>query len=385
MSALMDQTRTRFNRNEGFKKPLRVAFVIDELATAGTETQLLALLKNLDRTIVSPLLVLLRGNNPRSRQLEPADCPVLRLEVQSLHKLSTLMLAWRFQRWLRDQQIDVVQAYFPDSSYFALPIAWLAGVPERIRVRNNLGHWLTPFHRGMCQILRWFTTASITNSQRGRDQLLAEGYLPRQVSVLANGVDLDRFLQLDPISLENPKICTIGVVANLRHVKGIDLLIQAARHILDSNPDLHFEIAGEGEMRDSLENQIAAAGIAHRFHLVGLVQDIPQFLSKLEVAVLCSRSEGMSNALLEYMAAARPVVATRVGAADEMLVDGSEGILVAPDDWLALKDGILAILQNRVKARNMGLLARQKAATLFRREAMVARFQQFYRQLQEKI
>src|SRR5204862_250698 len=123
--------------------PVRVCFLIDELATDGTETQLLALIRNLDRRRVQPYLVLLRGDRPSSRALEPDHCPVLRLGVGSLRSPRTLIRGARFIRFLRRDRIDVLQAYFPDSSYFGLPLARLAGVRHRIRTRNNIGHDMT--------------------------------------------------------------------------------------------------------------------------------------------------------------------------------------------------------------------------------------------------
>ncbi len=123
------------------RAPVRVCFIIDELAVAGTETQLLALIRHVDRRRVEPYLCLLRGKSAASRALEPAGCPVWRLGVGSLARPRTLLRLAQFVRLLRRHRIDVLQAYFPDSAYFGLPAAWLAGVPNRLRTRNNLGHW----------------------------------------------------------------------------------------------------------------------------------------------------------------------------------------------------------------------------------------------------
>src|SRR6516165_8894048 len=121
-------TRTRKERRaDASPRPVRVCFVIDELAPAGTESQLLALIRHLDRRRVWPYLCLLRGDKPVSQAMEPDECPILRLEVGSLRHPRTLLRAWRFVRFLRRERIDVVQAYFADSSYFGIPAAWLAG------------------------------------------------------------------------------------------------------------------------------------------------------------------------------------------------------------------------------------------------------------------
>jgi hypothetical protein len=150
-------------RHDDAARPVRVCFLIDELAPAGTESQLLALIRHLDRRRVWPYLCLLRGDKPMSQALEPDDCPILRLHVGALRHPGTLFKAGRFLRFLRRERIDVVQAYFPDSSYFGIPVAWLAGVKHRLRTRNNIGHSQTPLHRRLGWVLNVFTTRTIAN------------------------------------------------------------------------------------------------------------------------------------------------------------------------------------------------------------------------------
>ncbi len=211
-------------------RPVRVCFLIDELAAAGTETQLLALIRNLDRRRVRSYLCLLRGDNPLSQKLEPDGCPILRLGVHSLHHPRTLVRAWQFIRFLHRERIDVLQAYFPDSSYFGIPAAWLAGVPHRLRTRNNLGHALTPLHRRLGRMLNVLTTATVANCAAARQALLdAEGPRLDTVVVLENGVDLGRFRNI-PLPRERvtaDRTC-VGVVANLRPIKGLDVFIRSA-------------------------------------------------------------------------------------------------------------------------------------------------------------
>src|SRR5262249_9330460 len=116
------------------KRPIRVCFLIDRLSRAGTETQLLALIRSFNRSHVEPCLVLLDGEDDTSRGLEPADCPVLRLGVRSFFGPRAVRAALKLMHFLRYQQIDILQAYFLDSVYFGAPIARLAGVRRIIRV-----------------------------------------------------------------------------------------------------------------------------------------------------------------------------------------------------------------------------------------------------------
>lgn len=367
-------------RREASPRAVRVCFVIDELSIAGTESQLLALIRNLDRRRVWPYLCLLRGDKPMSQALEPDHCPILRLDVRSLRHPRTLLRAWRFLRFLRRERIDVVQAYFADSSYFSIPLAWLAGVPHRLRTRNNIGHSLTPLHRRLGRLLNAFTTQTIANCEAARQALLtAEQPRMESVLVLENGVDLERFRDL-PLLTVRPASAEprVGVVANLRPVKGLDVFVQAAARVHARHPRAIFTVAGEGELRTELEKRAAAEGLAEHFTLPGSVPDVPGFLAGLDVAVLCSHAEGMSNALLEYMAAGRAIVSTRVGAAAELIADGVHGLLVPPGDAEKLADAIGRLLADRELAQRLGAAARRRAWEYYSRAAMVQRFESFY-------
>jgi glycosyltransferase involved in cell wall biosynthesis len=384
-------TRTE-RRLAASPRPVRVCFVIDELVPAGTEGQLLALIRHLDRRRIWPYLCLLRGDNPVSQALEPDDCPILRLGVGSLHHPRTLLRMWRFLRFLRRERIDVVQTYFADSSYFGIPAAWLAGVPHRIRTRNNVGHWLTPLHRRLGRLLNAFTTQTIANCAAARQALLAaEQPRPESVLVLENGVDLDRFRDIPPLTARPPhpyplplggeggvRGPRVGVVANLRPVKGLDVFVRAAALVHARHPRAVFTVAGEGEQRKALEQQAAAEGLTEHFSLPGIVADVPGFLAGLDVAVLCSHAEGMSNALLEYMAAGRAIVATCVGATSALIADGIHGLLVPPGDARKLAEAIARLLEDHELAQRLGTAARRRAQECYSREAMVRRFEEFY-------
>jgi glycosyltransferase involved in cell wall biosynthesis len=360
--------------------PVRVCFLIDELALAGTETQLLALIRHLDRRRVLPHLCLLRGDSPASRALEPDDCPVRRLGVGSLSRPAALARMLRFARLLRRWRIDVLQVFFPDSTYFGLPAAWLAGVPHRVRSRNNLGHWLTPVHRVVGRSVVRLATHTVTNCPAARDALQAEeGPAGGTIVVLENGVDLRRFDQVPLLSVRGPdEPVRVGVVANLRPVKGLDLLVEAAARLAAEHPQAVYEVAGEGELRPELERQVRERCLQGRFVLRGKVNDVPAFLGRLQVAVLCSHAEGMSNALLEYMAAGRAIVATAVGAATDLMTDGVHGLLVPPGDASALAAALDRLLRQPELAVRLGLAARARACQRYGREAMVRRFEDFY-------
>lgn len=366
-------------KQRGGERAIRVCFAIDDLSRAGTETQLLALIRTLDRSRVRPSLVLLNGEAQTSRELEPADCPILRLGVTRLTSRHAIGAARRLLGFWRQHPPDILQAYFLDASYFTVPLAALAGVRKIVRVRNNLGYWLTRRHRLLNRLLAPLVHVSLTNSADGRRALMQADKLPvRRVELIENGVDVERFAGFALPDTTRP-IVRIGCVANLRAVKNIDGLMRAAALLGKRFPHVRFEVAGEGVERRHLERVHAELQLGERFELVGGATDVPGFLQQLELFALPSHSEGMSNALLEAMAAGRAIVATRVGANERVL--GDAGVLVPPGDDVALAEALGNLLADPLRTRQLGDMARQRVEAEFGRRAMTERFERFYRAL----
>ena len=361
--------------------PVRVCFLIDRLSRAGTEMQLLALIRSLDRSRVLPSLCLLDGDDDESRSLEPESCPVERLGIRSLLGPATFSAIASLRRHWRRMRIDVLQTYFLDSTYLGVPLARMCGVRKVVRVRNNLGHWLTNGHRRLGRVMGRLADVTLTNSSSGKQALIdAERLHPEKLVVIENGVDLDRFPNIKPLETNGPQL-RVGAVANLRPVKNIDGLIRAAARLRARFPQLRFEVAGDGEQRSELQALIEEHRLVEHFRLCGSVSDIPGFLARQDLAILCSHSEGMSNALLEYMASGRAIVATDVGANRQLIDNEIHGLIVAPKDENSLVSAIEQCIQNPEMCREMGAAARKLVEEKFSRNAMVKRFEDFYEQL----
>jgi glycosyltransferase involved in cell wall biosynthesis len=222
---------------------------------------------------------------------------------------------------------------------------------------------------------------TLTNSADGRQAVIeAEGLGAHRVAVIENGVDVERFDTLPPPDT-NRSVVKVGAVANLRPVKNIDGLIRVAADICRNDGRVRFEIAGEGEQRTALEAQVRASGLTGRFILTGGVADVPAFLAGIDVAVLPSHSESMSNALLEYMGAGRAIVATDVGANGALVRHEREGLIVPAGDGAALAAAIRRLLGDPELARRLGVAARRRAKSHYSRAAMVRRFEDFYESL----
>ena len=363
------------------RRPARVCFVIDRLRRAGTESQLLALIAGLDRSKVVPHLCTVQPEDAESLELAPADCPTLRLGLPKLLGPAGLRGAGRLWKFLRQHRIDVVQTYFLDSTYLAAPVARCAGIRHVLRVRNNLGYWLTPKHRHLGKLAGKICSLTLTNAESGRAALVeSEGLKPHRVKVLENGVDLERFAGLRPPDLGRPD-AVIGVAANLRPVKNIDGLIRAVKLLEPRYPRLRLDVAGEGEQRPELERLVAELGLGGRVRLLGSVADVPAFLGSLDAAALPSHSEAMSNALLEYLAAGRPAIATDVGSSAKILGGGAFGEVVPPGDDSALAEGLARLLGDPSGGVTRAELGREFVAAEYSRMAMRRRFEALYQGL----
>ena len=363
-------------------RPIYVCFMLDQLRVGGVESQLLLLLKWLDRTKVKPHLCLLDGSDELSRSLEPDDCTVIRLGVRSLRHPSSAWKAIRLGRFLRQHRIDVLQTFFADSKYFGTPVARLAGVRGIARSRLDIGFWVRPIDRWLGRIYSRMIDATLTNCEACRQSVIHDELAcPDSVAVIPNGLVLSRFTDLAAPEQHNVRTQRVGVVANLRTVKNLDLFVQAAKAIAESHPGSQFLLAGEGETRPELEALIESLGIQSRCQLLGRVDDVPKFVGSLDVAVLCSSSEGAPNAITEYMAAARPIVATSVGGNAELIEDEIHGLLVLSGSVEHLTAAIARLLDDRTLAAKLAGNARERAIREYSVETYARRYESFYSEL----
>jgi len=172
------------------------------------------------------------------------------------------------------------------------------------------------------------------------------------------------------------------MIANFNfEIKGHRYFMEAAKSVLEKVPDVEFLLIGDGPLRSKYEEMARSLGVEKKVCFLGRRNDIPSILSVLSVSVLSSISEGLSNVVLESMAAGRPVVATRVGGNPELVINGTTGYLVPPADSEALTEAVVALLKNPAKARSMGVAGKKLVEEKFTVEAMVKGYENLYQSL----
>ncbi|HOX25973.1 MAG TPA: glycosyltransferase [Candidatus Krumholzibacteria bacterium] len=321
--------------------PVDLLYCIDYLpAGGGTENQLAGLIDGLDRTRLRPHLCTLKRTLPL-RDL--ADCPHLGLDVPVINSPRALTEARRLYRYLRDHDVRIVHSFFQDSTILAMPVAALAKVPVRVVSFRDLGFWRTPKTEFLMRRAYRFATGFLANSQAVKDVVVERDRIPpAAVAVIPNGIDTAGYRFDDGGPLDPPTVVYVG---NLnREVKRPDLFVEAAGLVATRWPRVRWVCVGDGDRRAPLARRAAELGLAESMQFLGRRHDIPDLLAGAAIGVNCSDSEGLSNAVLEYMLAGAVVVATAVGGNREVVRDRETGLLVAPGDAGALAGAIAELL-----------------------------------------
>jgi L-malate glycosyltransferase len=292
------------------------------------------------------------------------------------------------KKFLRENQIDIVQTHDFYTNIFGIAAARLARVPIKIASKRETEGVRTKLQKILeKQVFRW-ADAIVANSQAVESYLIAERIRAEKIKVIYNGLDLER---LKPNPMSRAEICEklglpdgenikfITLVANLRHtVKNHPMCLRAAKKVLVAIPNAHFVIAGEGELKEDLTNLARELGVIENVHFIGRCEMIAELLAVSFACVLCSYAEGFSNSILEYMAAGKPVVATDVGGAREAIVEGVNGFLVDSDDDESMANGLIDLLQNEKKAREFGEAGRRMVEENFSVAAQLERTIELY-------
>jgi glycosyltransferase involved in cell wall biosynthesis len=173
----------------------------------------------------------------------------------------------------------------------------------------------------------------------------------------------------------------VGTVCELRPQKALEVLVEAADLLRERVPGLRVLIVGDGPERERLEELVRRRGLDSVVTFPGLRRDVSDLLAAFDLCVCCSDYEGSPLAVMEYMAAGKPVVATRVGGVPDLVEDGVNGLLVGPRDPVALAEAVAELLVDPVRRQEMGERGRQRQRREFDLDATVRRLEDLYEAL----
>ncbi len=298
---------------------------------------------------------------------------------------------WRTWRELRRRILrgdyDIIQSQHEKSDLLS---ALLPRGPTRIckiSNRRDSGFQKGPLLRTLFRRLNGrFDLIVAPSSTLLKELAQQESVQAGQTRHLPNGVDSARFQPATSTQRERqrPDLCSqpgaflFGCVARLAQVKRQQDLIDAFAMIAEQAPQAELVLIGDGPMRSELQARVRRSGLESRIRFLGARRDIEQILPLLDAFVLCSLTEGMSNAVLEAMACGLPVIATAVGGNPEMVDPGQTGLLVPACAPEQLAEAMLQLLADPVRSREWGVLGRQRILQRYTLAAMVERFDQLY-------
>jgi len=303
------------------------------------------------------------------------------------------ILAWRIYRLARRARPDVLHTHLFKSDFHGRLAGRLAGVPVIVSTLHSSDPW------AQNPVLGWlygqtarFADGLIAVSEEVRRYHRAQtGVPPEKIRTIENGIALARFRE-DPAARAkfrgefglSPQETVLGVVGRLVPDKGMSVFLEAAAQVRAAaqvqrdRPEIRFLIAGEGPLREMLETQARESSLEGQVIFCGFREDVPALMQAIDLLIFSSLREGLPLALLEGMAAGKPVIATAVGGIPGVVVDGETGVLIPPGEAGALARACLQVLQDPARMQEMGAAGKRRVEERHSLDRMVDLTMKFY-------
>ena len=372
------------------KAKIKIVFVITSTGVGGAEKMLYHTSTLLDRTRYAPSICSLKEKGAIARNVEAAGIEVHCLSMTDGEQFggwcASLAALFRLTRYVMKVRPTIVHSFLFRANILSRIAASLARVPLVISSVRVMGGEKN-YHHTVEKVTSFMVDHYITVSESVKAHLIRTASIPdNKITTIYNGVALNDHCgashgdQHPPCGLKahDRFLLTVG---RLHRQKGYDCLIQAFAQVRKECSALKLLIVGEGEEENNLKNLAKSLDLTDQVIFAGLRLDSDTLYPFAELFILPSRWEGMPNAVLEAMAAGKPVVATEVGGVPELVLHGETGILVPPGDPDALAHAILDLCTDPVKAHTMGAAARVRVQEHFRIAAMIEKTDGLYQEL----
>lgn len=362
--------------------PRTIAFFPPRLVTGGTQRHLLEVLKFLDRSRFRPIVISAKRGGELGRAIVAADVELVQLDLGERMLSPDLVRCVRETAAVfRERRVDVVQCFQWRPALIGMLAARLAG-----RGRIVAGRRSAPVEQGGRGVVEDLVVRLADRIIVNAEALRPRGAAGARTDVIPSGVDTEIFRpRADAREATRARLglpsgpTIIGTVGRLEVRKGTDVLLEAVAELRKKGlPEVRVVVVGDGPLRDELPALAARLGLADQVFMLGDRSDVHEVLGALDLFVLPSRTEGMSNALLEAMATALPVVATAVGGNPEVVAAETTGVLVPPDNSTAMAEAIARLLASPDAAARLGVAARAHVEDRYSAPAMVRRLEAVY-------
>jgi glycosyltransferase involved in cell wall biosynthesis len=366
--------------SERASPPLKVALLIATLDQAGAEKQLTLLARNLPRDQFDVDVVALVRGGHYADELRAAGVRVhvlgkrWKLDPGALHALRSL---------LARLAPDVVHSWMFTANAYARLAGGGRGAPPIIVSERGPDDWKSRWQHWVDRWLVARTDLLVVNAPEVARQAAARGFPADRVRVVANGLAVGP-AERDTIALDariRPTARVVGYVGRLAGGKRVADLIAAASLLRETYPEVAFVVAGDGPERAALERRAADLGLGDLVCFVGHRADAAALMSRFDAFWLASENEGMSNSLMEAMAAGAPVVVSDIPGNRDLVADGVTGCTVALGDPRAFAEATVRLWRDPARTAAMTAAAAERVAREFAVERMVERYASLYREV----
>lgn len=375
----------------------KILYIIDSLnAWAGTEKHLYKLISGMNKERYDCHVCAFAVTEDMRNRFNTIGVDILHLPIKNVYGLMTLKQGFRLARYMREQEIDIVQTFHFAADFLGTLIAKLAGVPVVISSKRDMGFLNNNMQARALRLLAPLVNRTICVSNAVKKGLAARQVVdPKKAVVFYNGVDLDEF-KVDHRNIASrkqqlglrPELPVIALVANPRPIKDLETFIRAGREVLDRKHEAQFIIVGaecfhlaRGSYQTQLDALVAKLDLQERVIFLGNRPDVNRILPLADICVLTSLSEGFSNTIVEYMTAGRPVIATDVGGNSEAIVENETGFLVPVQAPERLAELTVKLLNDKALAARLGRAGRKRIEKHFTLGHMVENHQALYNAL----
>ena len=375
--------------------PIHILYLIDVLwGLGGAEGVLLRIPRLLPKDRYRCTIGTFRLR-PSSPVFDDIPCPVREFPVSRVFGMGAIRTALDLRQFIRSENVQIVHTFFESADLLGGLVAKLSGVPVLISSRRDMGILRSTRHRVAYRLFSpLFNQVQAVSDAVREETIRADRIDPNKVVTIPNGIEIDKLTAAkgsgclrQSLGLDDafPLIVTVG---HIRRVKGYDMLLRAAAEVCRIHPNATFLIVGsvqEPECERDLHDLVRQFHLERNVRFLGKMENenVWSLLKVCDVFCQPSRSEGMSNALLEAMACELPCVATAVGGTPEVLEDGRTGYTVASEDHQAAANRILRLLADPESARTMGRMARRVVEERFSAQSMIRSMAGMYDQLLE--
>ena len=364
----------------------RVAHLVFDLIRGGTEGQCARVALGLARLGLPHRVAVFHRRGFFLEAVEAACGPIHEVAIRRLARPATVREVFRLAEWLHRERIELLHAWDADAAIFGQFAAQWAGI-RFATSRRDLGQIYPPHKLALMRRADRRAVRVVANAEAVRTHFIAQGVPAEKIDVLPNLLDLEEFDRL----AAQPPACAdrlppgrrLVVVNRLDPEKNTSLLIAALPGVRREIPDAVLVVAGAGVEMAALQEQARAAGVSAAVGFLGECLEVPALLKGCEAGALVPRSnEGLSNTILEYMAAGLPVLATDCGGNRELVRDGETGRLLPARASVAETTAAwLDLLRNRERSRLMGRRGREFVEHRHAAPGVLAEFRRWYGQV----